>query len=76
NAFSVQGELELFRLNSWLHVMLGQGIMPKRYHSIFSTMSDDELVGHLTNTRKTITDVVSKLPTHQEFIDQYCKAPR
>lgn len=71
-----QGERELFRLESWTHVMLGQGIIPKHYHSIFKTMSDEELVTHLTNTRNTITNAVNKLPIHQDFINQYCKAPR
>ncbi|HEY0892123.1 MAG TPA: tryptophan halogenase family protein [Cellvibrio sp.] len=74
HALSYQGERELFRLDSWLHVMLGQGIMPENYHSIFETMSDEELVGHLSNTRSTIADAVSKLPSHQEFVNQYCKA--
>jgi tryptophan halogenase len=37
-------------------------------------MSDEELVRHLTNTRNTIADAVSKLPNHQEFVNQYCKA--
>ncbi len=49
--------------------MLGQGIMPKHYHSIFRTMSDEELIGHLSNTRNTIANAVSKLPSHQEFVD-------
>ncbi len=74
NAFAYQGDGELFRRDSWLHVMFGQGIMPKHYHLMFQTMSDEELVGHLTNTRNTISEVVSKLPSHQEFVDNYCKA--
>jgi tryptophan halogenase len=74
HGLSYQGERELFRLDSWLHVMLGQGITPRHYHSIFKTMSDGELVTHLTNTRNTIANAVDKLPTHQAFIDQYCKA--
>lgn len=76
NGLAFQGERELFRLESWTHVMLGQGIMPKNYHSIFKTMSDEELVTHLTNTRNTITNAVAKLPNHQDFVNQYCKAPR
>ena len=69
------GDRELFRTDSWLHVMMGQGIMPESYHSIFKTMSDEELVGHLANTRTMIANAVAKMPTHQEFIEQYCKAP-
>lgn len=75
NGLSFQGEKELFRLSSWTHVLLGQGIIPKQYHPIFSTMSDEELHHHLSTTRKTIADAVSKLPDHQDFIDRYCKAP-
>jgi tryptophan halogenase len=56
-------------------VLLGQGIMPKHYHLIYNTMSDEELHHHLSTTRKTIADAVSKLPNHQEFVDHYCKAP-
>jgi tryptophan halogenase len=74
NGFAFPREPELFRLDSWLHVMLGQGLMPRNHHSIFKTMSDEELVRHLTNTRNTIADAVSKLPNHQEFVNQYCKA--
>lgn len=76
NALAFQGERELFRLESWTHVMLGQGIIPKHYHSIFKTMSDEELIGHLSKTRNTIANTVNKLPSHQEFVDHYCKAPR
>ena len=76
NALAFQGERELFRLESWTHVMLGQGIMPKHYHSIFKTMSDEEMVGHLSNTRKTIADAVAKLPSHHEFVNHYCKSQR
>ncbi|MDO3387138.1 tryptophan 7-halogenase [Gilvimarinus sp. SDUM040013] len=76
NGLAFQGDQEMFRLESWTHVMLGQGITPKRYHSIFSTMSDEELVGHLSNTRNTIAEAVSKMPNHQEFVNHYCKATR
>lgn len=76
NAFAYQGNQELFRRDSWLHVMFGQGIMPKYYHLMFQTMSDQELVGHLTNTRNTISEVVGKLPSHQDFVDNYCKSSR
>lgn len=68
------GERDLFKVSSWLHVMLGQGIVPKNYHQHFFTMSDNELHSHLGNIRKTIADAVKKLPSHQEFIDHYCKA--
>lgn len=75
HALSYQDSRELFRRDSWLHVMLGQGLMPKHYHLIFQTMSDEEMIGHLTKTRETIADVVAKLPMHHEFVNHYCKSP-
>jgi tryptophan halogenase len=74
HALSYQDSRELFRRDSWLHVMLGQGLMPQHYHSIFQTMPDDEMVGHLTNIRTKIAEVVAKLPMHHEFVHHYCKS--
>ncbi len=42
HAWQVEGEL--FRVDSWTEVMLGQRIMPKHYHPIARTMPDGELV--------------------------------
>lgn len=75
HGYSFQGDGELFRRDSWLHVMLGQGLMPKSYHFIFQTMTDAELTGHLTHMRKAIAEAVEKLPSHEEFVNYYCKAP-
>lgn len=74
HALSYQDSRELFRRDSWLHVMLGQGLMPQHYHSIFQTMSDEEMIGHLSKMRSTIADVVAKLPMHHEFVNHYCKS--
>ena len=74
NAYAFQGESELFRLESWTHVMFGQGLMPQTYHQIFATMSDQELVSHLASIRHKIAEVAGKLPNHHAFIQQYCKA--
>jgi tryptophan 7-halogenase len=76
NALAFQGERELFRLESWTHVMLGQGIMPENYHSVFKTMPDEELVSHLSNIRSKIAETVAKLPNHHEFVNHYCKSSR
>jgi tryptophan 7-halogenase len=74
NAAAFQGDNELFRLESWTHVMFGQGIMPKSYHKVFATMSDQELNAHLLSIRSKIIEVANKLPNHDLFIQQYCKA--
>ena len=65
---------ELFGENSWIQVMLGQGLMPEQYHPIVDMMTDDELRRFLSGAEASVTKLVSKLPEHQAFIDHYCRA--
>jgi tryptophan 7-halogenase len=65
---------ELFRTDSWLHVMLYQGIRPEHYHRLAAAMGDDDLVRFLENIRTTIRQAVDRMPTHQEFVDHYARA--
>jgi len=74
NACAFQGDGELFRLESWTHVMFGQGIEPASYHQIFATMSDQELVTYLADIRQKIHQTAQTLPSHHEFIHHYCRA--
>lgn len=64
---------ELFE-DSWQQVMLGQGILPESYHPIVNNMSEQELTSFLKNIREQINHSVSRLPTHQQFLAQYCRA--
>ncbi len=65
---------ELFAENSWIQVMMGQGIMPQSYHPIAEKLSDDELDRLLQTIRDGVTDTVSKLPAHQDYVARYCGA--
>lgn len=67
-------EKELFKIDSWTQVLLGQGIQPQQYHPIVDLMSEKELGNFLFGLKHSVSETVSKMPTHQEFIDQYCKA--
>ena len=72
HAFQVEGEL--FRVDSWTEVMLGQGIMPEHYHHVARTMGDAELSQLLASLGTSIRQTVARLPSQQAFIEQYCKA--
>lgn len=65
---------ELFGENSWIQVMLGQGIEPEQYHPIVNLMSDDELNKFLTGIHGAVGKLVDQLPEHERFIDHYCRA--
>ncbi len=64
---------DLFLESSWLQVMLGQGIDPKDYHPLANSIEPQKLVGMLNNIARIKGQPVSQLPTHDEFLTQYCK---
>jgi tryptophan halogenase len=65
---------DVFAENSWVQVMLGQGIEPEQYHPIVDMMSDKELASFLEGIENNVKQSVSRLPQHGEFISRYCKA--
>ncbi len=67
---------ELFAENSWVQVLMGQGILPQSYHPITSKMSDDELTHFLTMIRQNVDKMVAALPSHHAYVAQYCGAAR
>ncbi len=71
HAYQAPGEL--FRIDSWTQVMLGQRIMPEQYHHIAHLMSESELLKFFTLMKESIKRDVEKLPAHEDFIQQYCK---
>jgi len=66
---------DFFALPSWVQVMLGQRILPRRYHPIVDEMPEDVLVQFVERMRQTVANAVAAMPMHQAFIDQCCKAP-
>jgi tryptophan halogenase len=65
---------ELFQENSWIQVMLGQGIVPRHHHPVASVMSDAELGQFLGGIKAGVDRTVAKLPRHQAYMRQYCPA--
>jgi len=68
-------EKELFQVDSWTQVLIGQNIEPESYHPIVDQMSNEELRNFLDGLKGVVEQKVSQMPSHQEFIDRYCKAP-
>jgi tryptophan halogenase len=66
---------ELFAENSWIQVMLGQGIMPEQHHQSADLMGDAELSAFLGSIRDAVNRTVSQLPQHEAYVRQYCAAP-
>jgi tryptophan halogenase len=62
---------DVFSENSWVQVMLGQGLKPKGYHNIADAMSSQQLKGYLDNISTTIAKKLQKMPNHHAFIQRY-----
>ncbi|MES1192361.1 MAG: tryptophan halogenase family protein [Steroidobacter sp.] len=74
NGHTFQTETELFRVDNWIQVLFGQGLKPTHYHHFVDEMKDRDLSGFLENLRVSTTRTVATLPSHQDFINHYCKS--
>jgi tryptophan 7-halogenase len=66
---------ELFAENSWVQVMLGQGITPGQHHPIADLMNDTELNGFLEEIRTRVERTVAQLPAHADYVARYAVRP-
>jgi len=69
--YKVDGEL--FTVDSWISVMLGQRIQPGTYHH-FARVNDEELKQYMAKHRAQVAQIVNALPPHAEFVKQYAGA--
>ncbi|MGB3627793.1 MAG: tryptophan 7-halogenase, partial [Henriciella sp.] len=65
---------ELFLTDSWVQVMMGQGLHPAGRHAVGHMFPDDKLKGALDAQRAQLDKVLSQLPAHEDFLKQYCPA--
>lgn len=69
----VQRKEEIFS-DSWLQVMIGQGLVPQCHHPLADEMGEQELAQFLKTTESTILEQVNRLPPHEEYIRRFCLA--
>ena len=73
-AIAWQGSEDLFRVNSWVQVMLGQRLEPKSWHRLGRLMPPAQLRQALGDLQANVARTVAQLPPHQDFLDGYCPA--
>ena len=74
DAYAYQEANDLFRVDSWVQVLIGQGLVPASYHRLAKMMGPDDLRGALGALKASIGNAVARMPSHQEFLAQYCPA--
>jgi len=65
---------DLFRVDSWVQVLLGQRLEPRSYHQLARMMGTAELRDALHGLKANIEAAVARLPSQQEFLARYCPA--
>jgi tryptophan halogenase len=63
---------DVFRIDSWLQVLVGQRLEARSYHHVANLLGDERLRKMLATLRASIAAGVEKMPTHKAFLDQYC----
>ncbi|HVY85548.1 MAG TPA: tryptophan halogenase family protein [Caulobacterales bacterium] len=63
---------ELFKESSWFAVFTGQGVAPQSYHPFADNVPEAELERRLSLISGDVMKRVYNLPTHEQYIAQYC----
>lgn len=70
NGRVVMSRGDLFQIPSWLSVMIGQGLIPKRYDPLANLVAPDTLAETLAAMRTAIADHARRLPLHSQYLRQ------
>lgn len=65
---------QLFSDASWVAVMLGQGVQPLRWDPLADIMPLAELQQKVEGLRSKLHEAITRMPTHQQFIEGNCKS--
>ena len=74
NGYVWPDDVSLFRVDSWIQVMMGQGLQPKQYHHAGKMLAPEGLKQQLAALKQQIENQVAHLPPHEQFIQKYCPA--
>ena len=75
-AHAFQDSHDLFAVNSWVQVMLGQGLIPRNYHPAVLQMPEDRLRESLDAVRARIGRAVAAMPTHEAWLRAFAEPGR
>ena len=65
---------ELFDVPGWVQVMIGQGVIPERWHPLADQIESDQLTGFLDTIRSAYAADSQRMSGHAEFIARFCPA--
>ncbi|MBW0006278.1 MAG: tryptophan 7-halogenase [Sphingomonas sp.] len=62
---------ELFDTRAWIHVMIGQDIIPESYHPIADQLPEERLREFLDGLERAHMQQVAQMPEHGEFVARF-----
>ncbi len=65
---------ELFAEESWIQVLLGQGMIPRGYDPLVDIKSDAQIAQYLGNIAAVIGKCVAVMPAHADYVAKTCPA--
>lgn len=71
----VRDENELFTVQSWFYVLLGQDVLPAGYDPIADTLGYEQAQAALDEIQTVVSRCAARIPPHEAFIAQHCAAP-
>jgi tryptophan halogenase len=67
---------ELFKEDSWYSVFEGMGVRPKKYNPMVDRVNYQMIDGTLNGAPGILNEMVKTLPSHDEFLREFCPAPK
>jgi tryptophan halogenase len=74
SAMAYQDGEEIFRVDSWAQVMIGQRLSPRQHHRMGQIMGQPRLRQVMQDLKSSVAKRVAVLPKHQDFLRTYCAA--
>jgi tryptophan halogenase len=57
---------------SWLSVLVGQNIIPRRYDPMVDGLDSGKIQSKLDEVRDAVRRCADAMPSHEDFIAQHC----
>ena len=68
----IRDQHEVFSRESWVAVMLGQGIFPRTYNALVDSIDSSRLANHAARIEKEIQESVDTMPLHDDYLQSRC----
>jgi tryptophan halogenase len=70
----VRSENELFNVQSWLYLFVGQDVWPSSYDPIANTLTAEQGQRALDDIHRVVAGCAAGMPFHEAFIAQHCRS--